>query len=127
LFWHIPIIHYFSGLGISTKKQYPVCISGSRLAPEEDCGGVEAFLENETEQALGDWEDQTRLAEIMVGLLKNMKKSDGELGEFLTEHRPEIKIIVAKAEAAKFSRAKINQRLKHYAEKGVDSFFDLAE
>jgi Plasmid pRiA4b ORF-3-like protein len=114
-------------LPLVPKKQYPVCIGGSRLAPEEDCGGVEAFMTNETAQALGDWEDQTRLAEIMVELLKTLKKSDAELSPFLTEHRPEIKTILAKVEAAKFSRAKINQQLKHYAEKGLEGFFDLEE
>jgi hypothetical protein len=67
--WEIPVLHYFSDLGITAKylydygdswwhtvqlegylfkdkkDKYPVCIDGARACPPEDCGGKHGYYD----------------------------------------------------------------------------------
>jgi hypothetical protein len=51
-------------LPLDPKTTYPVCISGARLAPPEDCGGAWAFMAQKQHYSL--WYIEERLLEILT-------------------------------------------------------------
>jgi hypothetical protein len=91
-------------LPIDTEKTYPVCISGARATPPEDCGGPWAFMELRQQYSFYN------IAERMLEIV-----NDEDLEENRDYYREEVVEILYWLKVDKFSRRNINRRLKQYA------------
>ncbi len=100
-------------LPFDTKKHYPVCISGARKVPPEDCGGPTGFMEIEVSLKLAIWDKKVRLTQMMAEIIKGLEKDNGLA--IITKYRPQIKQLLAEIKEAEFDRQAVNQRLKKYA------------
>src|SRR5262249_60742190 len=85
---------------------YPVCISGKRAAPPEDCGGPWSFMERRDEVPCEVWEQFWRLTEDVeagdLDAVREQMESIDSMREWLTLDR--------------FDRRAVNRRLKQDVE-----------
>ena len=90
-------------LPLEKKKTYPLCVSGARLAPPEECGGPWRFMELRQHYSIG------YMAEVLLGIL------DTEyVGKYREQHREEIRKFQYWLSCEQFSRHEVNVRLKQY-------------
>jgi hypothetical protein len=88
---------------------YPVCISGKRAAPPEDCGGPWAFMERRDKVPCEIWERFWQLTEDVkagdIDVVREQMESIDSMREWLTLDR--------------FDLRAVNRRLKQYVEKDL--------
>lgn len=87
------------------SPQYPVCISGSRAAPPEDCGGPLAFQER---RDAAPWQAR----ELLSHILECVDQRDATA---LRDRIDEIESVKEWLLLDKFDRRKVNRRLRQYA------------
>jgi hypothetical protein len=102
-------------LAASPHQVYPLCLSGARLVPPEECGGPAAFTEIEVKLELAVWEKKWRLMELMTQILPPLLEGESR-AEVVEPHRAELEQLLAELKAAEFNREAINTRLKQYVE-----------
>ena len=90
-------------LPISSKNEYPLCSTGNRRAPPEDCGGPEAFM------ALVE-QNNGRLEWRLFDLVAEYENGEKDLEDF-TEG---IEDLHYWATAHKFDKKSTNRKLKKY-------------
>jgi Plasmid pRiA4b ORF-3-like protein len=94
-------------LPLEPDQFYPVCISGKRSAPPEDCGGPWAFMERRDEVPCEVWERFWQLKEDVeagdLDAVREQMESIDSMREWLTLDR--------------FDRRAVNRRLKQDVEK----------
>jgi hypothetical protein len=100
-------------LPFNPKKDYPVCISGDRKVPPEDCGGPAGFMEIEVSLKLAIWDKKHRLTQFLAKFIKGLEQENGLA--LINKYRTEIKKLFAEIKEAEFDRQAVNQRLKKYA------------
>jgi len=94
-------------LPMEPDRFYPVCISGKRAAPPEDCGGRWAFMERRDNVPCEVWERFWRLKEDVeagdIEAVREQMESIDSMREWLTLNR--------------FDRRAVNRRLRQDVEK----------
>jgi hypothetical protein len=94
-------------LPMEPDRFYPVCISGKRAAPPEDCGGRWAFMERRDNVHCEVWERFWRLKEDVeasdMEAVREQMESIDSMREWLTLNR--------------FDRRAVNRRLRQDVEK----------
>jgi len=94
-------------LPMEPDRFYPVCISGKRAAPPEDCGGRWAFMERRDNVPCEVWERFWRLKEDVeagdMEAVREQMESIDSMREWLTLNR--------------FDRRAVNRRLRQDVEK----------
>jgi hypothetical protein len=94
-------------LGAEPGRALPVCTGGRRAGPPEDCGGVQAFLENtQPHHVLAA---AIRAAEILGMLL-----DDEDVPRF-GEHRDELAALLPLLGVDRFDRRRLNRALAAHA------------
>jgi hypothetical protein len=94
-------------LPIEPSRFYPVCVSGKRAAPPEDCGGHWAFMERRDNMPCEVWERFWRLTEdAKAGDIDAVR----EQMEWVDSMRDWLTL-------KSFDRRAVNRRLKQGAEK----------
>jgi hypothetical protein len=88
----------------------PLCIGGSRCAPPEECGGIQAFQQRRDE---APWRAQELLEQIAECAREPNRMALRDLAEEL----PEIQIWLT---LDKFDRRTVNRHLKEYATGNAD-------
>ena len=83
----------------------PLCIGGSRCAPPEDCGGIQAFQQRRDE---APWRAQELLEQIAECARERNVMALRDLAEELPEIQPWLTL-------DKFDRRTVNRRLRKYA------------
>jgi len=92
-------------LPVDSKKIYPCCIGGSRLAPIENCGGPNAFM------ALADYYTTWRIEERLLKSIESHQKGQEELDDVKETFRT-LRYWVTQHQC---NRRAINDRLHRYA------------
>lgn len=89
-------------LPLELKRTYPVCITGKRACPPEDCGGPWGFMEHEQRYSL--FHIAARLDDIVED-----EEDDIEF------YRDELEMYCQWLKKEHFKRRAVNRRLKQYA------------
>jgi len=92
-------------LPLEPKRTYPVCISGTRNAPPDDCGGAWAFMSLTQQYPIGY---------VAYRVLDILQEKDTK------ENREELHTLKYWLKAYHFDRQAINQRLYRYVSKHED-------
>lgn len=88
-------------LPLDPKKNYPICIGGSRSSPEEDCGGPIAFMALESHYSL------PYMADIIWRII------EGELSR--DDYWEELQTFTYWLRVHHFDRRSVNRWLQQYA------------
>ncbi|MHB8630277.1 MAG: plasmid pRiA4b ORF-3 family protein [Aggregatilineales bacterium] len=96
-------------LALDPRKTYPMCIAGERVAPREDCGGAESFMEQQ------DYFSESHILCRLLDMLDQFQSGERPDTYDLGDYRAEIAQFRYWLNTAHFDRATVNRRLKWYA------------
>ena len=107
-------------LPLSAKRVYPVCVSGARAAPLEDCGGAQSYMECGDPRWQQWWEKVPR--QELLSAAATVKQLIQTRGTSLQPGEGE-KVVAAvaawkehyKRRPDQMDRAAVNERLRQYA------------
>jgi hypothetical protein len=100
-------------LPFSSTRSYPVCLTGARRAPPEDCGGPRAFMDLRAKYNL--WHIENRLLEILEDIQEHMQADLQEYAADIADYGAEARQFHYWLTEHQFDRKSVNQRLQQYA------------
>src|SRR5262249_18817213 len=103
------------------QKIYPVCISGARATPEEDCGGPLAYMELVRHHRLNPPLNELSLIADVLKRVVEVKETDDRTVREVIGDGDELREAVDRLEAynrfrpERFDRREVNRQLRLYA------------